>query len=77
MRVTVELQAYLQQYSPDGKSKFEYDLPDGATVQTLVSQLKVPEEMASVIVLNDLNADFPDPLKEGDKVALIPPLAGG
>ena len=77
MRVTVELQAYLEQYSPDGQAVFEYTLPDGATVQTLVRQLSVPEEMASVIVLNARSADLDDPLQDGDRLILIPPLAGG
>ncbi len=77
MQVTVELQAYLRQYSPNGQPVFERTLADGATVQTLVRELDVPEEMASVIVLNDRNADFDDPLSEGDRVTLIPPLAGG
>ncbi len=77
MRVTVELQAYLEQYSPDGQSVFQYALPDGATVQTLVRLLNVPEEMAGVIVLNGRSADFDDSLQDGDRVILIPPLAGG
>ena len=77
MRVTVELQAYLEQYSPDGQAVFEYTLPDGATVQTLVRQLKVPEEMAGVIVINGRSSDFDNPLQDGDRVILIPPLAGG
>jgi len=77
MKVTVELQAYLEQYSPDGQAVFEYTLPDGATVQTLVRQLKVPEEMAGVIVINGRSADFDNPLQDGDKVIFIPPLAGG
>ena len=77
MRVTVELQAYLEQYSPDGQAVFEYTLPDGATVQTLVRQLNVPEEMASVIVLNGRSADLDDLLQNGDRLILIPPLAGG
>ncbi len=77
MQVTVELQAYLEQYSPNGRSVFEYTLPEGATVQTLLRQLNVPEEMASVIVVNERSADFDDPLHEGDRVTLIPPLAGG
>jgi len=77
MRVTVELQAYLEQYSPDGQAVFEYTLPDGATVQTLVRQLNVPGEMASVIVLNGRSADLDDPLQNGDRLILIPPLAGG
>lgn len=77
MKVTVELQAFLQQYSPSGESVFEHTLPDGATVQTLVRDLHVPEEMASVIVLNGGSADFDDPLSDGDSVIFIPPLSGG
>ena len=77
MKITVELQAYLEQYAPNGQAVFEHTLPDGATVQTLVRELNVPEEMTSVIVLNGRNADFDDALNEGDRVILIPPLAGG
>ncbi len=77
MKVTVELQAYLEQYSPDGQAAFEYTLPEGATVQTLVRQLSIPEEMASVIVLNARSVYFEDALQDGDRVTMIPPLAGG
>ena len=77
MQVTVELQAYLAQYSPGGEAVFQVDLPEGATVQTLVRRLNVPEEMASVIVLNERSGDFEEPLHDGDRVTLIPPLAGG
>jgi len=77
MQVTVELQAYLAQYSPSGDAVFPYSLPDGATVQTLVRQLNVPEELASVIVVNERSGDFEDPLDDGDRVTLIPPLSGG
>ena len=77
MQVTVELQAYLEQYSPSGEAVFPYTLPEGATVQTLVRQLNVPEELAGVIVLNERSGDFEDPLHEGDRVTLIPPIAGG
>ena len=77
MQVTVELQAYLAQYAPGGEAVFQMDLPEGATVQTLVRRLNVPEEMASVIVLNERSGDFEEPLHEGDRVILIPPLSGG
>ena len=77
MKVTVELQAFLREYSPNGDAVFEHTLADGATVQTLVRDLHVPEEMASVIVVNGGSADFDDPLSEGDRVIFIPPLAGG
>ncbi len=77
MRVTVDLQTYLEQYSPGGQSVFEYTLPEGATVQTLISRLELPEELAGVIIVNDVNGDFTDALHDGDRVILIPPLAGG
>ncbi len=77
MRVTVELQAYLEQYSPNSKGVFEYELPEGATVQDLVRKLGVPEELASVVIVSDSAAAVDHPLHEGDHVTLIPPLAGG
>lgn len=77
MHVKVELQSYLQEYSPDGQSTFDHELPDGATVDNLIRSLGLPEEMASVIIVNGTSADFDDPLQEGDRVTLIPPLAGG
>jgi len=60
MQVTVELQAYLAQYSPSGEAVFSYTLSEGATVQTLVRELSVPEEMAAVIVINERSGDFED-----------------
>ncbi len=77
MRVKVELQAYLEQYAPNSQTVFDYEVTEGATVHSLVRALNLPEELASVIILNDTNADLFDPLHEGDRVIVIPPLAGG
>lgn len=77
MKVRVELQAYLGQYSPNGEAVFDYELPEGSTVQDLVRRLGVPEELASVVIVSDASVDLSHPLREGDRVTLIPPLAGG
>jgi molybdopterin converting factor small subunit len=77
MRVKVELQAYLEQYSPNGNDLFDYELPEGARVSDLVSKLGMPPDLASVIIVRDTNADPSHALQEGDRVTLIPPLAGG
>ena len=77
MKLNVELQAYLAQYSPDGQDKFEYELPDGARVKDLVARLHVPDEMASIVVISGKSVGFDDELHDGDQVTLIPPLAGG
>ena len=77
MKVKVELQAYLEQYSPNGNDLFDYEVPDGARVSDLVSKLGIPTDLASVIIVSDQNADPSHALKEGDRIILIPPLAGG
>jgi molybdopterin converting factor small subunit len=77
MKVKVELQAYLEQYSPNGNDLFDYEIPDGARVQDLVTKLGIPGDLASVIIVSDQNTDPSYALKEGDRVILIPPLAGG
>jgi len=77
MKVRVELQAYLDQYSPNGNDTFDYEVPDGALVRDLVVKLGMPAELASVIIVGNTNADPSHQLSEGDRVILIPPLAGG
>ena len=77
MRLKVELQAYLEQYSPNGQDTFDYEMPEGAVVRDLVQKLGVPDELASIIIVGNTNADPAHPLKEADRVTLIPPLAGG
>lgn len=77
MKVKVELQAYLEQYSPNGQDIFEYEVPEGTLVRDLVAKLGVPLELASVIIVGNTNADPSHRLKESDRVTLIPPLAGG
>jgi len=77
MKVKVELQAYLEQYSPNGNDLFDYEVPDGARVLDLVTKLGIPGDLASIIIVSDQNTDPSYALKEGDRVILIPPLAGG
>jgi sulfur-carrier protein len=77
MKVQVELQAYLDQYSPNGQSEVEVDVPEGARVADILQKLTIPEDMAQVIIVGNVNAGTDHPLSEGDRVTLIPPLAGG
>jgi len=77
MRVRVELHGYLEQYTPTGQSFFDYEIPEGASVGRLIRSLGLTDDLTSVIIVND-KATGPDhTLHEGDRVTLIPPLAGG
>jgi len=77
MKLRVELQAYLQQYSPNDTDVFDYEMPDGSTTGDLIHKLGVPEDLASVIIVSDTNANASHRLNDGDRITLVPPLAGG
>lgn len=78
MKVRVYLQGYLDQYSPkDDEPRFDYELPDGATVGELIRRLHIPEDVTSVIVVSDEATDAQHALSEGDSVTLVPPIGGG
>lgn len=77
MKVRVQLESYLDQYAPGDDAKFSLDLPDGATISDLLRKLGVPAEQAAVLTLGDEAVDLAQSLKEGDRVTVIPPVAGG
>jgi molybdopterin synthase catalytic subunit len=81
VRGTVKLFASLREAA--GRSEIEWELADGATMETLVAHLKetVPglEEGADHmwIAINRQYASLKTELHDGDKVALFPPVSGG
>lgn len=77
MKLTIELQAYLMQYSPDGKDTFDYEMPVGAKIWDVIKKLGVPDELASIIIVSNASVDYQHTLKDGDHITMIPPLAGG
>lgn len=77
MKLTIELQAYLDQYAPGVDPVFDYEVADGATVRDMVEKLGIPAELAGVIVVSDAATSPDHVLRDGDRVTLLPPLAGG
>lgn len=56
---------------------FEYEIADGSTVKDLARKLGVPDELASVIIVSDEATSTDHVLVDGDRVTLVPPVAGG
>jgi sulfur carrier protein ThiS len=77
MKLRVELQGYLDQYSPMDTDVFDYEMPDGATVADLVRKLNVPADLAAVIIVGDSNTTAAHVLADGERITIVPPLAGG
>ncbi len=83
MLVTLKLYASLGVYLPDGalKNEAKVDVPDGTTIRQLLDNHNVPPVSCHLVLLN---GHFQAPairagvkLKEGDAVAVWPPVAGG
>lgn len=80
MLIEVKLFATLRKNLPPGSSgsKAQLTLEDGVTIQTLIDHLKIPIELAQMVLVNgEQTREFGRPLAEGDTVSIFPPVAGG
>ncbi len=74
MKITVKLFATLKQFGPESQ---ELTVDDNATVSDVIEKLKIPEKIPYLRIVNGVHVDLKYRLKEGDVVALFPPIAGG
>ncbi len=79
MRVRVRVYATLRRYLPQAASgaMFETDLPEGATVASLLARLQLPETEVKVTFVNGRARPLDWPLAPGDEVGIFPPIGGG
>ena len=82
MNVEVKLYGALRRYRPvsvpgEGHTPFAAALPTAATVDTLLAQLGISDGLASAAAVNDAAVETDHPLRDGDRVSLFPPSAGG
>ncbi|MCA1682933.1 MAG: molybdenum cofactor biosynthesis protein MoaE [Actinobacteria bacterium] len=81
MDVTVRLFAHLRERA--GAGTVELSLDDGATVQDAIAALRggplsgLPEDAPFVVAVGREYADRGHPLRQGDELALVPPVSGG
>lgn len=77
IRITVKLYSILRHR--DGKivNTLELDLPAGASVQHVLDDLQVNEELEAILAVNDEVVDGSTILQEGDRLSIIPSVAGG
>jgi len=79
VKIEVKVFATLRRYLPElgiGES-LSLEVPPGTTLAEIRDMLGLPEEEVRVVMRNNLQADFQDIASEGDRIAYIPPVAGG
>jgi len=84
MRITLKLYASLTQYLPaDARTsnRVQLDVPEGSTIAQVVEPYNLPPKLVHLVLINGVfvaPADRGKPLlKEGDVLAIWPPVAGG
>jgi molybdopterin converting factor small subunit len=79
MTIQVALYAGLTRYLPRGAQNRNatLDVPDAATVLDVMRQLGVPDGVPCIPVVDGKRATAETVLRDGEKLSLFPPLAGG
>ncbi len=74
MQVKIKLFASLRTFGPDEQGR---ELPEGTTIDAVVDILRIPRTIRLLMIVNGEHRNADQVLKDGDDLALFPPIAGG
>ncbi len=79
IHVEVRLYATLRKYAPASRpgEPLSLELPAGTSLADLLARLGIPPEELKTAFVNSLRREEDYILRDGDRVALFPPVAGG
>lgn len=80
MKIELKLYASLARFMPDqkgGSVANTIEVGQGTTISDLLEALKLPANAVKLMFLNGIHAKGHEVLKEGDRVGVFPPVAGG
>ncbi len=77
MRVILKLFAGLDVHLPGGKSPEQLEFDDGLTILQVLDHLGVPRGVPRILLVNHRHAETHQVLRDGDTLAVFPPVAGG
>ncbi|MBI4301589.1 MAG: MoaD/ThiS family protein [Chloroflexi bacterium] len=77
MRITIDLFGDLRRFLEKGQDRLELELTEGDTVAMIYQKLGIPGGDVYGASVNGEWADAGQPLAEGDRVFIFPPIAGG
>lgn len=83
MQITLKLFALLDKYLPDGavKNQVELTVAEGATVMDVIHSVNLPSEYCHLVLIDGVYVAPSERdtriLKEGEALAIWPPVAGG
>ena len=77
MRIRVELFLHLAKHAPSGETPAQLDVPDGATVDSVLTRLGILGRVEKVVLVDGRVRDRSYALADGQTLTVFPPLEGG
>ena len=80
MKVDLKLCASLAKYAagtPGLEGTVSMEVSEGKTIGEVLKGLKVPLDSVKLVFLNGVHSDMNQTLRDGDRVGVFPPVAGG
>jgi len=83
MKIKFKLFATLADYlpQPSRTNSIELEVAAGSTIQSIIDQFQLPTQLVHLVLVNGVyvypSARITTKLKEGDVLAIWPPVAGG
>lgn len=78
MQISIRLHSVLREkLPPDAKGRATLTLPDGATVQDLLSHFNLQNNVVGISVNDELEIEESHPLRDGDHVEFFRVVGGG
>ncbi len=79
MEIELRLYASLGTLMPEnsGNGSNRMTTPEGTSILEVLNNLKIPADMPKIIFVNGKHAEESQILKDGDRLAVFPPIAGG
>lgn len=74
MQLTVQLHGV---FRADRFKEKVADYPHGTNVRNIVEQLRLPDHILGIILINGIHGHLDSQLKDGDIISLLPMLDGG
>jgi sulfur carrier protein ThiS len=78
VRVEVHLHAGLVRFAPEpARASYKREFPDGARVADVLASFDLPAERRVIVGVDGEAAKPEDVLRDGSRIDLVPPIAGG
>lgn len=77
MRVRLELTGYLSWYAPGRARAVSVEVPPGTTILAAVRLAHLPFGEVAFAVVDGEQRPLDTPVADGQRITLIPPIAGG